>query len=163
MKYRILSQTEKEQFGADAMAIVDFNDVVGLGAATTGNLSVCPATTNGVMPAVGTSGTDTIPAGFAQKFKYLVVDTPFVSPAAAGLAMTIGDANSATRYLASTQLQTGQSPVTGAVGITNTFYVATAIKTSAFFTSTTDNLNAYTAGSMRLFFELNDTGQLPKT
>lgn len=163
MKIRILSKTEKEMFHADMMAIVDYTDVAALGAATTGNLNICPGTTNGAVPAVGTNGTDTVPAGFSEQFMYAIVDTAFVSATAAGLAMTIGDANSATRYLASTQLQSGQTPVTGAVGITNRFYVSTAIKTSAFFTSTTDNLSTFTAGSMRLFFKLDDMGQLPRS
>lgn len=161
MKYRLLSKTEKELFQVDGMAIVDFNDVAALGAATTGNLNVAPATTTGLMPAAGTTGTDTIPAGFAVKFEYLIVDTAFVSSTAAGLAMTLGDAGSATRFLASTQLQSGQTPVTGAVGITNRYYIATAEALNAYFTSTTANLSTFTAGSMRIYFSLRDLSQLP--
>lgn len=163
MKYRILTQTEQQLYGADVMAILDFNDVAALGAGTTGNLNVLPATTNGSLPAVGTTGTDTVPAGFGIKFKYLVVDTAFVSGTAAGLVVTIGDSGSATRHLASTQLQSGQTPVTGAVGVTNEYYVATAVATNAYFTSTTANLNTFTAGQLRLFFSAKDLSQLPRS
>ena len=162
MKYRILSQTDKQLYGADVMAIVDYTDVAALGAATTGNLNVCPATTSGAMPAVGTTGTDTLPAGFALKFEYLIVDTSFVSSTAAGLAATIGDAGSATRFMASSQLQSGQTPVAAVVGITNKYYIATAQANNIYFTSTTANLSTFTAGSMRVFFRLDDLGQLPK-
>jgi hypothetical protein len=161
MKYRLLGATEKEFYGVDGMAILDYTDVAALGAATTGNLSVAPATTTGLMPAAGTTGTDTLPAGFAVRFRYLVVDAAFVSSTAAGLAMTLGDAGSATRFLASTQLQSGQTPVTGAVGITNEYYIATAESLNAYFTSTTANLSTFTAGSMRIFFSLKDLSQLP--
>lgn len=161
MKFRILSPTESALYGADVMAIVDYNDVAALGASTTGNLNVLPATTNGLMPASGTSGTDTTPAGYAIKFKYLIVDTAFVSGTAAGLAMTIGDSGSATRHLASTQLQSGQTPVTGAVGITNEYYVATAVATNAYFTSTTANLSTFTAGQIRVFFTSRNLSELP--
>jgi hypothetical protein len=161
MKYRLLSKTERELYGVDAMAIVDFNDVAALGASTTGNLSVFPATTSGLMPANGTSGTDTIPTNFAVKFEYLVVDTAFVSGSAAGLAVTIGDSGSATRFMASSQLQSGQTPVAGVVGITNRYYIATAETINAYFTSTTANLSTFTAGSMRVFFSLKDLGRLP--
>jgi len=163
MKYRILSKTEQELFGAEVMAILTYEDVAALGASTTGNLNVLPATTSGAMPAIGTTGTDTVPAGTAIKFKYLVVDTAFVSSTAAGLAMTVGDSGSATRHLASTQLQSGQTPVTGATGITNEYYVATAVATNAYFTSTTANLSTFTAGQMRLFFSVKDLSQLPRS
>ena len=163
MKYRILSQTEQQLFGAEVMCTFDNTDVAALGASTTGNIAVVPGTTNGAQPAVGTSGTDTLPAGYAIKFKYLVVDTAFVSGTAAGLAITIGDSGSATRHLASTQLQSGQSPVTGAVGITNEYYIATAIATNVYFTSTTANLSTFTAGQARAFFSLKDLSQLPKS
>ncbi len=161
MKYRLLTITEKEIYGSDAMAVVDFNDVAALGASTTGNLSVLPATTAGLMPAAGTSGTDTIPAGYAIKFKALLVDTAFVSSTAAGLAATIGDSGSATRHMASSQLQSGQTPVAAVVGITNEYYIATAIATNVYFTSTTANLSTFTAGLMRIFFSLKDLNQLP--
>ena len=163
MKYRLLTTTEQEIYKAEAMAILDFNDIAALGASTTGNLNVCPATTNGALPAAGTSGTDTVPANFAFAFKYLIVDTAFVSSTAAGLAMTIGDAGSATRFLASTQLQSGQTPVAGAVGITNEYYIATAQVNNAYFTSTTANLSTFTAGQIRLFFSIKDLSQLPRS
>lgn len=148
-------------YGADVMAIVDYNDVAALGAATTGNLSIAPATTNGLMPAVGTSGTDTIPANFRVKFEALVVDAAFVSGSATGLAATIGDSGSATRFMASSQLQSGQTPVGGVVGITNAYYISTAQTINVYFTSTTANLSTFTAGSMRIFFRLDDLSKLP--
>ena len=163
MKYRILTQTEKELFGADAMAILDYTDVAALGANLTGNLAVCPATTAGAMPTVGTSGTDALLATHAFKMEYLIVDTAFVSSTAAGLAFTVGDSGSATRFLASTQVQSGQTPVTGAVGITNKYFPGATNVVNAYFTATTANLSTFTAGSMRLFFHIDDLAQLPKT
>jgi len=161
MKFRLLSDTERKLYQAEVMAQFDYTDVAALGAATTGNLSVVPATTNGAMPAAGTSGTDTVPAGTAIKFKALIVDTAFVSGSAAGLAVTIGDAGSANRLMASSQLQSGQTPVTYVVGITNEFVVTTAQTFNAYFTSTTANLSTFTAGSARAFFSLRDLTQLP--
>ena len=162
MKFRILSLTEQEIFGVDVMATFDYTDVAALGAVTTGNIALLPGTTNGLQPAAGVNGTDTLPAAFAVKFKYLIVDTAFVSSTAAGLSLTVGDSGSATRHLAGTQLQAGQTPVAGATGITNEYYVPAAIATNAYLTSTTANLNTFTSGQARLFFSSKDLNQLPK-
>jgi hypothetical protein len=161
MKYRLLGATEKTFYGADVMAILDYTDVAALGAATTGNLSVAPATTSGLMPAVGTTGTDTIPTGTAIRFKYMVLDTAFVSGSATGLAVTVGDSGSATRLMASTQLQSGQTPVSYVAGITNEYVPTGTNVYNAYFTSTAANLSTFTAGQMRLFFALRDLTALP--
>jgi len=65
-------------------------------------VSFGPVTTNGAQPVVGTNGTDVLPVGFCASLLHVVVDTAFVSSTAAGLAMTVGDTGSATRYLAVT-------------------------------------------------------------
>lgn len=164
MKFRILSQTEQELYNADVMAIVDYTDVSALGASTTGTLNVCPATTAGLMPALGTSGTDTIPANFTAALVVALVDTAFVSSTATGLTMTVGDSGSNNRFLTSSQLQSGQTPIAGVTGSLagNEYYYAAATAINAYFTSTTANLSTFTAGSMRLFFSVQDMGQLAK-
>jgi hypothetical protein len=146
------------------MAIVDYTDVAAMGASLTGNVNIAPGTTNGAQPVVGPNGTDVLPVGFCASLLHVVVDTAFVSSTAAGLAMTVGDTGSATRYLASSQLQSGQTPITGAVGVIGNqpYRYAATDKISAFFTATTANLSTFTAGSMRLFFKLDDQSQLPK-
>lgn len=163
MKFRILSKTEQELFDADVMATVDFTDVAALGAATTGNISVMPGTTNGLQPALGTSGTDSVPAGFNVGLKFLIVDTAFVSSTAAGLAVTIGDSGSNNRFMASSQLQSGQTPVTYLLGTLGQYATTATEVVNAYFTSTTANLSTFTAGSMRLFFRCEDLTTLPKS
>ena len=165
MKFRILSNTEKEVFGCDAMAVVDYTDVAALGAVTTGTLNVAPATTAGLMPALGVTGTDTLPAGFVVSLLHMVVDTAFVSGTATGLAIIVGDTGTTNRYLASSQLQAGQTPITGAVGtLTNQPYrYSAAGNVNITLTSTAANLNTFTAGSMRFFFQMDDQSQLPKS
>ena len=162
MKYRILSKTDKEQFGADVMAIVDYTDVTPAGATTAGTaLSVAPATTSGALPAAGTSGTDTLPIGTAVSLVAMIVDTAFTGGAISAMVVKVGDGNSTNRFLANTSCFT----TTNAVGtIANQPFVYTTADTvDAIFTSTTANLNALTAGSLRLFFRLDDQSQLPRT
>lgn len=163
MKFRILSKTEQEIYDCDAMAICDYTDVSALGASLTGNIALCPGTTNGLQPALGTSGTDTLPATFATGLKYVIVDTPFVSGTATSLTVTVGDSGSANRFLTSSQLQSGQTPITGAVGTLDRYYAGATEVVNAYFTSVTGNLSTFTAGSMRLFFRMEDLNQLPKT
>lgn len=163
MKFRLLSKTEKELFGADAMAIVDYVDVAALGASTTGTLSVYPATTNGAMPAAGTTGTDTFAAGMAFRLTgYRLIDQ-FVSSTAAGLTLSVGDGGSATRFLAATQMQSGQTPVSYSCGVGTAmpFAFTAADTVDAFFTSTTANLSTFTAGKVILYFRADDLNRLP--
>lgn len=168
MKFRLLTTTDQEIYGASAMATVDYTDVAAMGASLTGNVAVAPGTTNGLQPAVGTSGTDAFPApatgnpGPAIQFKFAVVDTPFVSSTATSLTVSVGDTGSATRFLAASQIQSTASPIVGAVSATNPYYAGAAEVVNAYFTSITGNLNTFTAGSMRLFFNITDLGQLPK-
>ena len=171
MKFRLLSKTEQELFDADAVAIVDYTDVAAMGASTTGNVAVMPGTTtssSGIgasgssQPAVGTSGTDSIPAGFNIGLKFVIVDTAFVSGSATGLALTVGDSGSNNRFLTTSQLQSGQTPITYALGTLGQYATTATEVVNAYLTSTAANLSTFTAGSMRLFFRIEDLTALPK-
>ena len=165
MKYRILSDTEKRVFNADVVATLDYTDVAGLGANTTGAaLSVVPATTSGAIPAAGTSGTDTVPIGTMVSLVAVVLETNFVSATAAGLTVKVGDGGDDDRYKTAVQLQSGQTPISHIVGTiaTNSYAYLAADTVDAIFVSTTANLNTFTAGKVHLYFAVADLNQLPK-
>ena len=151
-------------FDADVMAVFNAADVAAQGAVlTSASLNAVPGTTNGAVPAVGTSGTDTLPAGTMVALVAMVETVPFVSGSATSLTIKVGDTGSNVRYLAATQLQSGQTPVQYAVGvIANQPYIYTAAdKIQVVFVSVTANLSTFTAGEVVLYFKCQDVTQLP--
>lgn len=174
MKYRILSKTEMELYGANVLAVIDNTDLAALGAGNTGSFYVAPyvggigTTGLGVsQPYVATANNSvTLPAGNICRLVAMVLDTAFVFSDATLTAagVTVGDGGSAARYLASTETNAAGSSVAYAAGTGTRFALTSADNIIAAFTGTSaKNLNTCTAGSMRLFLRIEDLSQLPSS
>jgi hypothetical protein len=162
MKFRLLSLTEKETFGADAMAILDYTDVAALGAATDGApLSIYPATTSGLMPAVGTSGTDTFAAGTSFKLVGMRLVTAFDCSGTGNLTLSVGYGGAETAFLAATQVALDQTEILYSAGTGTQTAFTTTDTVDAFFDSSGVNLSTYTSGEVVLYFRADDLNRLP--
>lgn len=161
MKVRVCSKAEAEIFGATHYAIVDYTDLSPT-AGLTLTLNVLPGTTNGVMPALGTSGTDTFLAGMKVSVVAVIVDATFTGGAISACSLSVGDAGSSTRYINAQTVFTGTAPLyyVGVIAA-QPFVYTSADKVNAVFTSVTANLSALTKGSCRIFFQAVDLTQLP--
>jgi hypothetical protein len=156
MKYRILSATDKQRFGADIAVTVDYTDFNLLAAGNTGSLYIAPFNKD-----INTS-TNTIPAGVKAKLEMLLVNTEFVfSDSGNACAFNLGDGGSATRYV------NALSCISGAG---NTYNLGTG--TAFVFTSAGNiimavtgqsgkQLNLATAGSVTFWLRLDDFTQMP--
>lgn len=167
MKYRILSNTEKELYGANVLAIVDNTDFVALANGNTGSFKIHPYTGgDGVtQPFVSVSSPPVVPIGTLVRLQSMKLITPFVFSDATILtsAVTVGDGGSANRYLASTETSTASgAAITYAPGTGTRFaYTATDTILAAFTGTAAKNLNTCTAGAIGFYLAVEDLTQLP--
>lgn len=144
MKFRILSKTDKELYGANIAVTVDYTDLNALGAVATGNVSIAPL-----------SGT--VAVGNKVQFIGMTLTTPFVgSDSPTTCAVTVGDAGSANRYLTSTELLGSASYVSYAAGVAAGYCPTTAGAVLAGFTNTGKSMANITAGSVTFYLRLDD-------
>lgn len=155
MKYRVLGITDKRQFGADVMVVVDYTDIAAMAGAGAA-LNIIP------------SGTGTIPAGTKVLLQAMVLQTPFASSSDAGInscAIIVGDHGGTTnRFLTSTELAAAGAYVTYSIG-SGTKYMFTAAG-NIDLTPTVAGGGALaasiTSGAVALYFSVENVNDLPQ-
>lgn len=162
MKLATLSKTDQELYGATHCVTITFADLAAGAAALTQTYNILPATTNGVMPALGTSGTDNLPqTGFQAALVAAILDTPFSGGTIATATLTIGDSLSAARYLAATNVFTGATAFHFSGIVANQpFTYTAAANLTCLFTTTVGNCNAATAGQVRIYLRAVNLNKL---
>jgi hypothetical protein len=149
MKYRILSKTEKDIYGANIAVTVDYTDLVALGAVASGVINLAPLSGN-------------LAAGYAVQLIGTALNTPFVgSDSPTTCNVTVGDAGSANRYLTTTELLGSAAYVSYSAGTGTRFALTAAGPISATFTDTAKSLANLTAGNVTFFLRLDDLTALP--
>ena len=150
MKYRILSKTEKELYGANFAVSVDYTDLNGLASAAAGTLNIAPY-----------SGQLAI--GNKVKLSAMVLNTPFVvSDSGNTLAITLGDGASANRYLASTETVGTGTHIDYSAGTgTNYALLAASYIILAIAAQSGKDVSLATAGKVTFYLSIDDLTALP--
>lgn len=167
MKFRLLSLTERELYGADVMVTVDSTDMVATAVTNVLTLNLVPyGGGDAVTQPYANTGTQTIPVGTQIEMMMTILDTPFAFSDASivNCLLTVGDSGSANRYLTSAQTELAQTPITYSQGTGTKFTLTTADNFIAVYTGTAaHNLSTCTAGSQRFFFKTRDWTAMPSS
>ena len=148
MKYRILSNTDKQLFGANVAVTVDYTDLNVLASGATGSIKIAPY--NGA--------TNTLAAGTLIACVGFTLSTAFVvSDGGNTLAITLGDGGSATRYMASTETLGAATEIIFSAG-TGTRYALTSADNVilAIAAQAAHDVTLATAGSMTFYLRIDD-------
>ena len=160
MKLRIMSVTEKVQFGYNYAVTVDYTDLNTIASGNTGSFNLLPyqGTTQGGSSDAGT----TLVAGTRMKLIGMSNPTGFAfSDSGNACSITVGDSGSANRYLASTALISGGNTAYS-IGTGTEFVLTTADNFIVAFTGQSGKqLNLATAGSVTFYLKADDMTQWP--
>lgn len=152
MKTITLPPDTRRETGATHKAIIDFNDLIALGANATGNLSILQKAGVAIQVPAGTR--------FRLIGSHLVTPFVFSDGAMTGLTVTVGDAGSNNRHLASQQLATVGTPVTDQLGTAGEYLYTAATQVNAYFTGAggaSPTLAEATAGKVEIAYALLPT------
>lgn len=153
--------------GVNLLVILDNTDLAGLAASNnTGTFIIGPyGGGDGVtQPFTDVASPPTYPAGSILQLKYVSLDTPFAFSDASitSCTLVLGDGGSSNRYLTSAQVELAQTPITYSVGTGTRFVLTSADNLKALFTGTAaHDLNTCTAGSVRMYFKVEDPSAWP--
>jgi hypothetical protein len=156
MLTRILSKTDKEMFGADLLARVDYNDLIAMGAAA--NNSSTPL------------ALVTVPKGFVVSVVAVRLENEvgfdFSDTGIDSLTLKIGDGGDDDRHLTVLQLAEDGTEIEYFVPVLSTSPYAYLVEDTvdAIFTVATGGsplLSETTSGAVLIYLRLDDLNQLP--
>ena len=154
MKFIPLSPTDRKFNLATHKVILDYTDLVGFGAGTTGTVQIFPRT-------------GTFPAGVIMRFAGMRLSTSFgfSDVSINSLLVEVGDTGSTARLLSQTQIATAGTPVINKVepGNTQPYSYPTANTVGAKFTvagGASPTLGEATSGVVEIYLHVTDFANL---